>query len=143
LSINENECNTLAQSINFDCLDDSIQTGNNDLLKENVQVYLKRLAKKIGINIDLHANNYTAWSDGEHTAFSSTNKVKINNLVGAGDAWDAADIVGYLVKLNPQERLVFSNAYVSHYVSNNPNSEPATMKEVLEILRDGNNNKKY
>ncbi len=110
--------------------------NNNNNLDEKVQKYLKRFAKKIGIaNLDLHANAYTAWSDGKNTAFSPTRKVQINNLVGAGDAWDAADIVGYFAKLDPQERLIFSNAYVSVYIGNNLNSEPATMKEVLKILK--------
>ena len=40
-----------------------------------------------------------------------------------------------LAKLDPQERLIFSNAYVSVYIGNNLNSEPATMKEVLKILK--------
>ena len=60
--------------------------------------------------------------------------IKVNNLVGAGDSWDAADIVGYLAGLDAKERLTFSNAYVSLYISN-PNSEPATMNEVIDLLQ--------
>ena len=55
-------------------------------------------------------------------------------MVGAGDSWDAADIVGYLAGLDAKERLTFSNAYVSLYI-NNPNSEPASMSEVIDLLQ--------
>jgi hypothetical protein len=47
---------------------------------------------KIAISIDLHGNIFTAWSDGTAAAFCPTRNVKINNLVGAGDAWDAAEL---------------------------------------------------
>jgi sugar/nucleoside kinase (ribokinase family) len=55
-------------------------------------------------------------------------------LVGAGDSWDAANIVGYLAGLDAKERLTFSNAYVSLYISN-PNSEPANINEVIDLLK--------
>ena len=114
-------------------------------MEENVKEYLKKLAKKIAINnIDLHANNYTAWPNGKHTAFASTPKVKINNLVGAGDSWDAANIVGYLANLDAQERLLFANTYVSLYISKNPDTEPPTICDILKVLsiNDYNNIKK-
>jgi ribokinase len=138
LSINENECNSLAEVMNFEPLD-NVEKGEDDvtatIIEENIQQYLKKFAKKIKVsNIDLHANKYTAWSNGKETAFVPTRKVKINNLVGAGDSWDAADIVGYLAGLDAKERLTFSNAYVSLYISN-PNSEPATMNEVIDLLK--------
>ena len=138
LSINENECNSFADIINFDSLAamrEEQGEDDDDLPKEgSIQEYLKKFAKEIKLSIDLHANKYTAWSDGKDAAFVPTRKVKINNLVGAGDSWDAADIVGYLAGLDAKERLAFSNAYVSLYISN-PNSEPATMSEVIDLLQ--------
>ena len=139
LSINENECNSFADAINFDSLatirKEQGEDDDNNLPEEgSVQEYLKKFAKKIKLSIDLHANRYTAWSDGKDVALVPTRKVNINNLVGAGDSWDAADIVGYLAGLDPQERLTFSNAYVSLYISS-PNSEPGTMSEVIDLLQ--------
>ena len=133
LSVNENECNSFADFIKFEAL--STIQKEDDLTEEvNIQEYLKKFAKKMKVSIDLHANRYTAWSDGKEVALVPTRKVKINNLVGAGDSWDAADIVGYLAGLDPKERLTFSNACVSLYISN-PNSEPATMSEVIDLLQ--------
>ena len=134
LSINENECNSFAEVINFNSLN-AIEKGEDATIEENIQRYLKMFAKKIKVSsIDLHANKFTAWSDGKDAAFVPTRKVKINNLVGAGDSWDAANIVGYLAGLDAKERLTFSNAYVSLYISN-PNSEPANMNEVIDLLK--------
>ena len=41
----------------------------------------------------------------------------LRNLTGAGDSWDAADIIGHLIELPPQERLFFSNVFASLYIS--------------------------
>jgi fructose-1-phosphate kinase PfkB-like protein len=61
--------------------------------------------------------------------------VQIRSLLGAGDSWDAADIVGYLAGLDPKERLIFSNLYCSLYISN-LESEPATMADVIQLLKE-------
>ena len=62
-----------------------------------------------------------------------TIKVEAKRLTGAGDTWDAADIVGYLAGLHPQERLLFANCCASLYVRN-PNGEPPTMNNVFELV---------
>ena len=104
LSINENECNLIVQAINYNAFAETTTT-------ENIKEYLKKFAKKTGISIDLHAKEYTAWSNGIDAAFFPTKRIQIRNLVGAGDSWDAADIVGYLAGLDSEERLFFSNMY--------------------------------
>ena len=61
-------------------------------------------------------------------------EVEAKTLTGAGDSWDSANIVGYLSKISPFERLMFSNAYASLYVSNS-HADPPTMSETLELLK--------
>jgi ribokinase len=114
LSINENECNSLAKAIGFDSL---IPSNNYDF----------------GVSIDLHTRIGAAWSNGRETAFAKAIKVEPKTLTGAGDSWDAADILGYLAGLDTKERLVFSNVYVSLYIRNSL-AEPACIKDVLELL---------
>ena len=60
--------------------------------------------------------------------------VQTRNLTGAGDSWDAANIVGYLAGLEAKERLIFSNMYCWLYLSS-PKSEPATMNEIIALLK--------
>jgi ribokinase len=128
LSINENECNSLAKAIGFDSL---IPSNNYD--SEDVKNAAAKLAGKVGVSIDLHTRIGAAWSNGRETAFAKAIKVEPKTLTGAGDSWDAADILGYLAGLDTKERLVFSNAYVSLYIRN-PLAEPACIKDVLELL---------
>jgi ribokinase len=78
----------------------------------------KNLAAKIGIDIDLHTINGAAWSNGKETDYVNTFKVEPRRATGAGDCWNAADIVGHLAGLDPRERLTFANAYASSYAQN-------------------------
>ncbi|MFZ0203705.1 MAG: hypothetical protein WAL46_08435, partial [Nitrososphaeraceae archaeon] len=72
-------------------------------------------------------------SNGNEILFVHPINVEPKTLTGAGDSWDAADIVGYLAGLEPKERLLFSNACASLYVRN-PYGEPPTMNEVVDLL---------
>src|ERR687888_1177554 len=128
LSINENECNSLAKAVGFDPL---IPSNNYD--PRDVKNAAAKLAGKVGLSIDLHTRIGAAWSNGRETAFANAIKVEPKTLTGAGDSWDAADILGYLAGLDTTERLLFSNAYVSLYIRN-PLAEPASIKDVLEML---------
>jgi ribokinase len=128
LSINENECNSLARAIGFDLL---IPLNNYDSV--DVKNAAAKLAGKVGVSIDLHTRIGAAWSNGRETSFANAIKVQPKTLTGAGDSWDAADILGHLAGLDIRERLMFSNAYVSLYIRN-ALAEPADIKDVLDLL---------
>ncbi len=127
LSINENECNSLADALGFGRLLGPSYSANE------VKVVAKRIAERVGISTDLHTKIGSAWSNGKETAFAHTIKVEAKRLTGAGDTWDAAVIIGYLAGLHPQERLMFANCCASLYVRD-PNGEPPTMNKVFELL---------
>jgi ribokinase len=128
LSINENECNSLAKAVGFDLL---IPSNNYDSV--DVKNAAAKLAEKVGVSIDLHTRIGAAWSNGKETSFANAIKVEAKTLTGAGDSWDAADILGHLAGLDTKERLMFSNAYVSLYIRN-ALAEPADFKGVLDLL---------
>ena len=127
LSINENECNSLAEAVGIDplLLECYSQTS--------IRNAAKKLAEKIGISIDLHTRIGAAWSNGKETEFVHAIKVEVQTLTGAGDSWDAADIIGYLAGLDAEERLIYANVCSSLYIRN-PHAQPATMTEVSELL---------
>ena len=60
-------------------------------------------------------------------------KVEAKTLTGAGDSWDAADMLGYLAGLDPRERLLFANCCSSLYVRD-PQAEPPTMPKAFELI---------
>lgn len=129
LSVNENECNSLSNAAGFGTL---IPSNNYD--SGDVKNAAARLAENIGVTVDLHTRIGAAWSNGKETIFANAIKIHTRTLTGAGDSWDAADIVGYLAGLDTMERLVFSNAYASLYMGS-PYAEPVTVKEVFEFLK--------
>ena len=127
LSINENECNSLADALGFGRLLGPSYSANE------VKLVAKRIAERVGISTDLHTKIGSAWSNGKETAFAHTIKVEAKRLTGAGDTWDAAAIIGYLAGLHPQERLLFANCCASLYVRD-PNGEPPSMNKVFELV---------
>jgi len=130
LSINENEANSLAKSINLDIL-----ITEDNLNEENVKKVTKSIASDLKIKeVDLHTKIGSAWSDGKECIFSPSFPCEVNSITGAGDVWDSADIIGYLAKLQPKDRLLVSNAYASMYISNT-SSEPVTMNELCQFLK--------
>jgi ribokinase len=127
LSINENEYNSLAGVVGIDTLP---MEGH---IQNSVRNAAKKLAEKIGVSIDLHTRIGAAWSNGKETEFVPAINVEAKTLTGAGDSWDAADIIGYLAGLDAEERLIYANVCSSLYVRN-PHAQPATMTEVSELL---------
>src|SRR5215216_3318526 len=61
-------------------------------------------------------------------------KVKAKTLTGAGDSWDAANILAHLLELGPTERLLISNAYSALYVMSS-DREPATLNKLLKFIK--------
>lgn len=127
LSINENECKSLADALGFGRLLGATYSA------DEVKAVARKIAQNVGISIDLHTKIGAAWSNGKESTFVYPIKVEARTQTGAGDSWDAADIVGYLAGLDPQQRLLFANCCASLYVRN-PNGEPPTMNNVFELV---------
>jgi ribokinase len=127
LSINENECNSLADALGFGRVLGSVYSV------EEVKKAAKRISESVGISTDLHTKVGAAWSNGKESAFAHAIKVDAKRLTGAGDTWDAADIIGYLAGLHPQERLLFANCCASLYIRD-PNGEPPSMNKAFELI---------
>ena len=129
LALNENEANSLGNSLGLNSLLPANNYCEADISNAAIQI-----SSKLGMNIDVHTRIGAGWSNGKEANFVPAFKVEAKTLTGAGDSWDSANIVGYLSKLSTVERLKFSNAYASLYVSNS-NAEPPTMSETIEFLR--------
>jgi ribokinase len=127
LSINENECDHLANALGLDTPLGSTY-GPDDVKKTAAKI-----AESVGITTDLHTRIGAAWSNGKEAEFVHAVKVEPKILTGAGDVWDAADIIGYIAGLDPRERLLFANAAASLYVRE-PTGEPPAMGKVYELI---------
>ena len=123
LSLNENECNLLLK-----------QFGLGNITEENdTKKLISTLSEKASLPIDLHTSFGSFWSNGKETEFVKSFPTDVKFVTGAGDVWDAANILGYLANLEPKERLLFANATASLYVGNS-NGIPPTMQEALSLV---------
>lgn len=127
LSLNENEYNSLADALGI------ARSLGSSFGADEVRAAARTVAERIGISTDLHCKAGSAWSNGKESAFVRAIKVETRTLTGAGDSWDAADIIGYLAGLEPQERLLFANCCASLYIRD-PQGEPPAMNKVFELL---------
>jgi ribokinase len=125
--MNENECNSIADALGLGRLLGTSYSA------EEVRAAAKKLSDKIGISVDLHTKAGAAWSNGKESEFVHAIKVDAKTLTGAGDSWDAADVLGYLAGLDPQERLLFANCCASLYVRDG-NAEPPSLYNAFELI---------
>jgi ribokinase len=122
--INENECNILLKQFELDMI-----SG-----EEKTKKLVLELAKRTSISIDLHTSIGSYWSDGKEVKFVKSFPVQPKFVTGAGDVWDAANLLGYLANLDPSERLGFANGAASLYLDNSKGIPP-TKDEVLSFVR--------
>ena len=124
LCINENECNILLKQMGLDMI-----SG-----EEETRKLVFELSKRISISIDLHTSMGSYWSNGKEVEFVKSFPVEPKFVTGAGDVWDAANLLGYLANLNSVERLGFANGAASLYVGNSQGIPP-TKDQVLSFVR--------
>ncbi len=131
LSINENEFNSIMSIINKRFV---LYSGYTS---DDVKTAVKILSKRIKIKIDLHTRIGSAWSDGQTVEFvdSMSDPRKIISTTGAGDCWDASNILGYLAGLTNHERLLFANLCASLYIRD-ASLDPPSMDVIRKVLKD-------
>lgn len=110
LSLNENECRLTMQSLHLSPLPTNYSTID-------IANAAKMLASKMSINVDVHTPIGSATSNGKEISFAKSLDINVTRSTGAGDIWDAADIVGYLCGIEPNERLLFANVCAGFYIS--------------------------
>lgn len=104
--MNENEARRYSSAMGFD-------SAGASLLEIG-----RFLHEELGAIIDLHTSDFssTHGPDGEWAVDSFP--VSPLRKTGAGDAWNAADIFGHFMRLDPELRLALANAAASYYISN-------------------------
>jgi ribokinase len=94
----------------------------------------RELAVMRGPNgLDLHTARFAATLADGNESVVPTFRVEPLRVTGAGDAWNAGDIVGHLADLAPEERLTLANAVAGLYVSGKEGLAP-TLADVIAFL---------
>ena len=126
LSLNENEARVLAKALSCEHLP-------LEYLSKDITRAARNLNKRTTIDIDIHTPIGSASANGEETFFEETYKISQNSCTGAGDVWDAANIGGYLLALDPNIRLKLANAAAGSYVSSK-NMEAPSKEQLFAFL---------
>jgi sugar/nucleoside kinase (ribokinase family) len=92
------------------------------------------LAKHLPARIDLHTTVFSATFTKKNEIIVPAFKVKALRATGAGDAWNAGNIIGDANALSDECRLVLANAIAAYYLSDSQGSHP-TRQKLAKFLR--------
>ena len=132
LSLNENEAVTYCQP----CLMKSLKEKRGRLEFAELAMEAARvLAKHLPARIDLHTTVFSASLRGNHEVVVPTFKVNVLRATGAGDAWNAGNILGDHNGLSDECRLMLANAVSACYLSDPEGLHP-TKTKLISFLKD-------
>jgi len=130
LSINENEAICYASQLS-DKIEKLTKTSKFDgLAKESARV----LASRLSARVDLHTASFSATFTKKGETIVPAFKVPVLRVTGAGDSWNAGNILGDAYGLSDEHRLVLANAVAAYYISN-PKGVHPTRKQLVKFCK--------
>lgn len=132
LSLNENEAITYASLIQDDLKEKIKQLPFSQQAMEAARV----LAKHFPARIDLHTSAFSATLKEKQETVVPAFKVKVWRATGAGDAWNAGNILADHNGLSDEARLMLANAVSACYLSGEDGMHPT--KEKLSAFLKAN-----
>jgi sugar/nucleoside kinase (ribokinase family) len=131
LTLNENEAATYAG-----LLDQSIMEGKGKGVSAELALKSARvLAKNLPARIDLHTTEFSATVTKKSETVVPAFKVKVQRATGAGDAWNAGNILGDGSHLSDGCRLLLANAVSACYLSSPTGAHP-TKTQLAQFLKN-------
>jgi sugar/nucleoside kinase (ribokinase family) len=124
LSLNENEAVCYASLLNKDISKQREKRRFNELALDAARV----LAKHLPARVDLHTTIFSATFNGKNEVVVPAFKVKALRATGAGDSWNAGNIVAEANDLSDECRLVLANAVAGYFVSDPQGLHPTRRK---------------
>ena len=134
LSLNENEAVTLASQLSDEVTKQRRKIEFGELALLSAQI----LAEKLKARIDLHTTTFSVTIRQGEAVLVPAFKVKPLRATGAGDAWDAGNIVADASGLSDECRLTLANAVSACYLSDPEGTHPSRQK-LTSFLRKADN----
>jgi len=131
LSLNENEAICYAALLNKAISEKQKKLRFDELAMEAARV----LAKHLPARIDLHTTAFSATVTKKNEVVVPAFKVKALRATGAGDAWNAGNILGDGNALSDECRLVLANAVSACYLSDPQGMHP-TRRKLVEFIEN-------
>lgn len=126
LSLNENEAVFYASQLRVESLRNCLSF--EALAMESAKI----LASRLNARIDLHTTSFSASLTRNGETVVPAFKVPVLRVTGAGDAWNAGNIVGDAYELSNGARLTLANAVAAYYVSN-PEGKHAARVDLIKF----------
>jgi ribokinase len=130
LSLNENEAVTYASLLDNSILKKKVVMPFAKLAMEAARV----LSKHFSSRIDLHTTEFSATFRGNHEIIVPAFKIKVLRATGAGDAWNAGNLLADHHNLSDESRLMLANAVSASYLSSEDGLHP-TKEKLIAFLR--------
>ena len=130
LSVNENEAICYASKLNNEIEELRRRLKFSELAKEAARI----LASHLSARVDLHTTSFSATFTRNGETVVPAFKVPVLRATGAGDAWNAGNILGDAHRLSEQCRLALANAVAACYISN-PSGMHPTRKRLIEFCK--------
>jgi sugar/nucleoside kinase (ribokinase family) len=129
LSLNENEAISYASLFNEELSVRRAQRRFDELAMEAARV----LAKHLSARIDLHTTVFSATFTKKREVVVPAFKIKALRATGAGDAWNAGNILGDGNALSDEGRLALANAVSAYYLSDPEGMHP-TRRQLIKFI---------
>ena len=131
LSLNENEAISYAALLNDEAIVHREKLRFEELAMESARV----LAKHFSARIDLHTTVFSATFTKKSEVVVPAFKVKALRATGAGDAWNAGNIMGDGTALSDECRLALANAVSACYLADPEGMHP-TRQKLAKFLKN-------
>jgi sugar/nucleoside kinase (ribokinase family) len=131
LSLNENEAICYAAMLNDEISKQKGKRRFDELALEAARV----LAKNLSARIDLHTTAFSATFTKKTEVVVPAFKVKALRATGAGDAWNAGNIIADANDLSDKCRLALANAVAAYYLSDPEGSHP-TRRKLVQFIEE-------
>jgi sugar/nucleoside kinase (ribokinase family) len=133
LSLNENEANSYASLLKEKSSMDKQKLQFEESAVESARV----LARSLSARIDLHTTSFSATFTKGREVMVPAFKVSALRATGAGDAWNAGNIVGDGNGFSDECRLALANAVSACYISDPEGAHPTRQKLASFIRSSG------
>jgi sugar/nucleoside kinase (ribokinase family) len=133
LSLNENEANSYVSLLNKESSMDKQKPRSEESAAESARV----LAKRLSARIDLHTTSFSATFTKRREVTVPAFKVRALRATGAGDAWNAGNIIGDGNGFSNECRLALANAVSACYISDPEGAHPTRQKLARFIRNSG------
>ncbi len=91
--------------------------------------HAQALADELDTRVDLHTRQWAASVTGQSAVRVTAPRTPGRRVTGAGDAWNAGNLAGYLMELGERQRLGLAHRVATHYVTGE-SGLPPTAKDV-------------